>query len=33
MVGIEMLDEAMLLWETEKKLKQVLSVINDSETR
>ena len=32
MVGIEMVDEAMLLWEVEKEPKQVLSLINDSET-
>ena len=28
-----MLDEVMPLWVMEKKLKQVLSFINDSETR
>ena len=28
-----MVDEAILLWEAEKEPKQVLSFINDSETR
>ena len=33
MVGIEMVDEAMLLCEAEKEPKRVLSFINDSKTR
>ena len=33
MAEVEVVDEAVLLWEVDKKLKQVLSLINDSETR
>ena len=33
MAGIEVVDEAVPLWEVEKEPKWVLSMINDSETR
>ena len=33
MAGIEVVDEAMLLWEVGKEPKQVLSLIKDGETR
>ena len=32
-VGIDMVDEAVLLWEVSKEPKWVLSLINDSEAR
>ena len=33
MARVEVVDEAVSLWEVDKELKQVLSLINDSETK